>query len=185
MQETWVWSLGQEYLWRREWQPTLVFLPGESHGQRGLVGYSPWGCKVSDTTQRLTLSLAIILTWVIHKGSEYAYNVFWIYQKIRICKLELCSLYYFTPHPSPLRDSHSIFYLFIYFLSKNVFYFLPHSSSSLFVTSLPTQNQGPRSWSTPESETGTRPEPSEPGSRPVGLPVRMEARCSETAEATE
>ena len=28
--------------WRRKWQPTLVFLPGESHEQRSLVGYSPW-----------------------------------------------------------------------------------------------------------------------------------------------
>ena len=27
--------------WRRKWQPTPIFLPGESHGQRGLVGYSP------------------------------------------------------------------------------------------------------------------------------------------------
>ena len=32
-------------LWRREWLPTLVFWPGESHGQRSLVGYSPWGRK--------------------------------------------------------------------------------------------------------------------------------------------
>ena len=31
--------------WRRARQPTPVFLPGESHGQRSLVGYSPWGCK--------------------------------------------------------------------------------------------------------------------------------------------
>ena len=30
-------------IWRREWQPTAVFLPGKSHGQRSLVGYSPWG----------------------------------------------------------------------------------------------------------------------------------------------
>ena len=29
--------------WRRKWQPTPVFLPGESHGQRSLAGYSPWG----------------------------------------------------------------------------------------------------------------------------------------------
>jgi len=29
--------------WRRAWQPTPVFLPGESHGQRSLVGYRPWG----------------------------------------------------------------------------------------------------------------------------------------------
>ena len=36
--------------WRRRWQPTPVFLPGESHGQRNLVGYSPWGCQESDMT---------------------------------------------------------------------------------------------------------------------------------------
>ena len=31
--------------WIRKWQPTPVFLPGKSHGQRNLAGYSPWGCK--------------------------------------------------------------------------------------------------------------------------------------------
>ena len=36
--------------WSRKWQPTPVFLPGESHGQRSLVGYSPQGCKQPDTT---------------------------------------------------------------------------------------------------------------------------------------
>ena len=36
---------------RREWKPTPVFLLGESHGQRNLVGYSPWGHKGSDTTE--------------------------------------------------------------------------------------------------------------------------------------
>ena len=39
---------------RRKWQPTPVFLPGESHGQRSLVGYSLWGCKGLNTTERLT-----------------------------------------------------------------------------------------------------------------------------------
>ena len=34
--------------WRRPWKPTPVFLPGEFHGQRSLVGYSPWGCKWSN-----------------------------------------------------------------------------------------------------------------------------------------
>ena len=38
-------------LWRRKWEPTPVFLHGESHGQRSLVGYSPWGCKESDMTE--------------------------------------------------------------------------------------------------------------------------------------
>ena len=39
--------------WRRKWQPTSVFLPGKSHGQRSLVGYGPWGRKESDTTEGL------------------------------------------------------------------------------------------------------------------------------------
>ena len=34
-----------------KWQPTPVFLPGESHGQRSLEGYSPWGCIESETTE--------------------------------------------------------------------------------------------------------------------------------------
>ena len=37
--------------WRKAWQPTLVFLPGESHGQRSLVGYSPQGRKGLDVTE--------------------------------------------------------------------------------------------------------------------------------------
>ena len=39
--------------WRRKWQPTPILLPEKSHGWRSLVGYSPWGHKESDTTERL------------------------------------------------------------------------------------------------------------------------------------
>ena len=39
--------------WRRKWQPTPVFLPAKSHGQRSLAGYRPWGHKEWDTTERL------------------------------------------------------------------------------------------------------------------------------------
>ena len=39
--------------WWKKWQPTPVFLPGKSHGQWSLVGYSPWGHKGSDTTKDL------------------------------------------------------------------------------------------------------------------------------------
>ena len=39
--------------WRGKWQATPVFLPGESQGQRSLAGYSPWGRKESDMTERL------------------------------------------------------------------------------------------------------------------------------------
>ena len=60
MQETWVWSLGLipgfdpwvgKIPWRRKWRPTPVLLPGKFHAQKSLVGYSPWGCKESDTTE--------------------------------------------------------------------------------------------------------------------------------------
>ena len=40
--------------WRRKWHPTPVFLPGKSHGQRSLAGYSPWGRKKPDRTQQHT-----------------------------------------------------------------------------------------------------------------------------------
>ena len=43
--------------WRRTWQAPPAFLPGGSHGQRSLDGYSPWGHRQSDTTEQLTISL--------------------------------------------------------------------------------------------------------------------------------
>ena len=45
--DPWVWKLP----WKRARQATPVFLPGKPHGQRGLVGYSPWGRKESDRTE--------------------------------------------------------------------------------------------------------------------------------------
>ena len=53
MWETRVRSLVGKIPWRRKWQYTPVFLPGESPGWRSLVGYSPQGLKQSDTTERL------------------------------------------------------------------------------------------------------------------------------------
>ena len=53
MQET-QGSLGQEDPLEEEMQPTPVFLPGESHGQRSLAGYSLWGHKESDTTKQVS-----------------------------------------------------------------------------------------------------------------------------------
>ena len=51
--------------WRKEWLPTPIFLPGKSHGQRNLAGYSPWGNKELDTTERLSL----------RKVTEYRINM--------------------------------------------------------------------------------------------------------------
>ena len=52
MWETWVQPLGREDPLEKKWQPAPVFLPGESHGWRNLVGYSPQGCKELDMTER-------------------------------------------------------------------------------------------------------------------------------------
>ena len=72
--ETRVQSLGwEDALERREWQPTPVFLPGEFHGQRSLVGYSPWSHKQSDTSEQLILSLFIrkpMSAWAWHWHSS-------------------------------------------------------------------------------------------------------------------
>ena len=57
IQETSVWKIP----WRREWQPTLVFLPGESHGQRSLVSNSLCDHKESDTTEWQTHSVRILI----------------------------------------------------------------------------------------------------------------------------
>ena len=48
--------------WRRAWQPTPVFWPGEFHGQRSLVRYSSWGPRESDRTERLTVSFTTVFT---------------------------------------------------------------------------------------------------------------------------
>ena len=50
MQGTWVGKIP----WRREWQPTPIFLPGKFHGQKSLANCSPWGLKKLDTTELLT-----------------------------------------------------------------------------------------------------------------------------------
>ena len=56
MQEMWVQSLGQEDPCRRKWQPTSVLLPGKSHRQRSLAGYSLCSRKELDTTEQLNNS---------------------------------------------------------------------------------------------------------------------------------
>ena len=64
MQETWDGKMP----WRRAWQPTPVFLPGESHGQRSLMGYSPRGGKELDTAEWLTLAIHLCFFWPHHSA---------------------------------------------------------------------------------------------------------------------
>ena len=67
MEETWVHSMVGKIPWRREWLPTPVFLPGEFHGQRSLVGYSPWSHKESGMTKQLNnnkkLNIILKILW--------------------------------------------------------------------------------------------------------------------------
>ena len=54
--------------WRRAWQPTSVFLPGESHGQRSLAGHSPQGHKEQDTTEAAshTCKVTFAIPHILH-----------------------------------------------------------------------------------------------------------------------
>ena len=55
----------ERYPWRRKWQPTPVFLPERSYGQRNLVAYSPWGHKESDMTECTHIVSLIIPSTII------------------------------------------------------------------------------------------------------------------------
>ena len=69
----WECKLVQHYqIWRRKWQSTPVVLPEESHGQRSLVGYSPWGHKDLDTTEQAQTRYSI----------AYMYPVFFIHSSV-------------------------------------------------------------------------------------------------------
>ena len=66
LQETWVQSLGQKIPRRRKWQPALVFLPGKFHGQRSLVGYSLWGCRIVWGTLTSWYLVSLLPVSIIH-----------------------------------------------------------------------------------------------------------------------
>ena len=52
-------GFSMQRIWRRQWHPTLVLLPGKSHGWRSLVGCSPWGHQELDTTERLYFDFSL------------------------------------------------------------------------------------------------------------------------------
>ena len=71
------------FLWRREWLPTLVFLPGESQGQMSLEGSSPWGHKESDMTEWLTLLTSLSGYWWSWGGCLSALRFCELIEKLR------------------------------------------------------------------------------------------------------
>jgi len=73
-------SLNQEEPWRREWLPTLEFLPGEFHGQRSLEGYTSWGHKELDMTEQLSLILNT-KDVVVMKYSDFFYELLFYHKQ--------------------------------------------------------------------------------------------------------
>ena len=64
--------------WRRQWQPTPVFLPGEFHRQRSLAGHSPWGCKELNETkqqQQWVITTCFFSYLSIKKINKYLKNI--------------------------------------------------------------------------------------------------------------
>ena len=97
VQKTQVLSLGWEDPLERKWQSTSVFSPGESNGQRSLVGYSPWGRKESDMTERLAHTPALAGRFLSSsppgKPSTFLIN-------LNTFCLEGCSLFWEVDPPS-------------------------------------------------------------------------------------
>ena len=100
VQETQVQSLSWKDPWRKEWLPTPIFLSGEAHGRRSLVGYSPWGHRESDTTEQLnafSFSLLTIVTALNNYNSSAVSRIGLVSQKqISYLKqiIDLCPLNY-------------------------------------------------------------------------------------------
>ena len=84
--------------WRRKWQPTPVFLPGESQGQRSLVGCSPWGRTESDTTKA---------TWQRHffaLVTEEGFLIFSCYSLELCIQMGISFLFSFSFHLSSIHS---------------------------------------------------------------------------------
>ena len=102
--------------WRREWLPIPVFLPGEFHGEKSLVGYSPLGPRELDTTEQLTHT---------HKNCIFSSNFlqFWLGQNfLHFCVLDKTLFFFFldkTFYTFSLNDL-SYSHAFQYYLHTGV-----------------------------------------------------------------
>ena len=84
--------------WRRKWQPTLVFLPGKSHGQRSLVGYSPCCC---------VQSLSHATPWTVAHQDSLSLTVSQSLLKLMSIESAMPSNHLILCHPPPPAFSHS------------------------------------------------------------------------------
>ena len=82
----------RKILWRRKWQPTPVLLPGKSHGQRSIVGYSPWGHKELDMTEwfhflTFNINFVYILIYACTHTQTYYISIFVVVQLLSPVRL--------------------------------------------------------------------------------------------------
>ena len=78
-------------IWRRQWHPTPVLLPGKSHGQRSLVGCSPWGRWELDTTERLHFtSLYDDLGELKYKEKKWSFEFWSGLKRLKVKVAQLC-----------------------------------------------------------------------------------------------
>ena len=71
-------SLGWDDPLEKEWQPTPVFLPGESHGQRSLAGYNPWGCRAGhDWATNTHTHIYICFNYICKTQPERSMRLLW------------------------------------------------------------------------------------------------------------
>ena len=116
--------------WRKEWQLTPVFLPGEFHGQRRLAGYSPWGRKELDMTEQLTH------TQVCHSFSSKEEECLNFVATVTIQsdsgaqEYKICHCFHFSPIYLPWNDGTRCHDLSFWILS-----FKPVFSLSFFYSS--------------------------------------------------
>ena len=124
-------SLGLEDPLEEEMQPTPVFLPRKSHGQRCLTGYSPWGCKDSDMTEWLimhTYKCVYVCAWIQLYIYIYANAYTYIYHTytctcilIYIYTYKICIFYFLNMY---ILYRYSIYVYNI----ENLVFFLPSVS---------------------------------------------------------
>ena len=87
VQKTWVQSLGQEDPQRKKWQPIPVFLPGTSHGQRNLVGYSPRGSqRVGHSWTTTTFTFFLELCFPVEYNLHHMHNLKFCHNHIKKLK---------------------------------------------------------------------------------------------------
>ena len=117
--------------WSRKWYSTPVFWPGKFHGQRNLVGYSPWGCKEhGGSTEHIInlwkINLEYRMGFIIRKSELKSVFQNLLGIKMRFFKYEksrtICFIYTIMKHTFKpfLREN-------IYFLFLKIFWFWPHS----------------------------------------------------------